>query len=230
MCNTCLSKGLHCSTENVNVPSTNSHLGASKHNNIRHLWHEKQAINAPILLINKPSAPTPPLRWQISPQKGHKRLVHCMLKFELLMLTHIPRITAYSWSSCSWLSFLWLSFSQSSRITWPDRWRQWQCLTRAIRNQHWGVAAELSSATCLQFIFVHQTSNFNLFFSMSSIYPGCKIDVPLAHSSNVISDIDQLSDTNGGETEIESKSDWLTKPQPPVSGSRVSVLAHEVCF
>jgi hypothetical protein len=79
-------------------------------------------------------------------------------------------------------------------------------------------------------MFVHQTSTSTFFFSVLSIYPGHEIDVPLAHLSDVISDIDQLSDTNGGETEIESESDWLTELQPSVSGPRASVLAREVRF
>jgi hypothetical protein len=79
-------------------------------------------------------------------------------------------------------------------------------------------------------MFVHQTSTSTFFFSASSFYPGREIDVPLARLSDVISDIDQLSDTNGGETEIESESDWLTEPQPSASGPRVSVLAREVHF
>ena len=67
-------------------------------------------------------------------------------------------------------------------------------------------------------------TNFNTFFSAPSFYPGREINVPLARLSNVISDLDQLSDIDDGETEVESESDWLANPQPSGSGPRLSSL------
>jgi hypothetical protein len=75
----------------------------------------------------------------------------------------------------------------------------------------------------------HPTSTF--FFSALSYYPGRKIDVPLARLSDVISDINQFSDTHGGETEIKSEDDWRHELQPLGPGCRLlSALALEVRF
>jgi hypothetical protein len=62
-----------------------------------------------------------------------------------------------------------------------------------------------------------------LLFSASSFYPGREVDVPLARLSDVILDIDQFSDTNGGGTDVDSESDWRTELQP--SGPRLSSAA-----
>jgi hypothetical protein len=94
----------------------------------------------------------------------------------------------------------------------------------------------LSSATCAQpqplAYQSYSTSDFNFFFSASSFYPGRQIDIPQAPAHFL--DVDHLSDTNSGETDIESENDWHTDPgdlQPSGSGSRVSSsLALEVRF
>jgi hypothetical protein len=80
------------------------------------------------------------------------------------------------------------------------------------------------------YIFTNRPTSTLFFQPASSFYPGREIDVPLA---NDISDIDQFSDTNGGETEIDSVNDWLPEPQGPQpsgSGPRASALALEVRF
>ena len=61
----------------------------------------------------------------------------------------------------------------------------------------------MSSATCLQIVFVHQTTDMSTFFFPTlSFYPEHETDVPQAYTPNIISNVN-LSDTNASEIESE---------------------------
>jgi hypothetical protein len=69
-----------------------------------------------------------------------------------------------------------------------------------------------------------QTSDFEIFFSATSFYPGRDHhhDHVIAHVSNQSFGDEQFSDGHDGETEIESEDDWFAEPQPLEPASRKS--------
>ena len=65
---------------------------------------------------------------------------------------------------------------------------------------------EFTSRQCLSC----QITDFEVFFSASSFYPGRHpdADTPIQYPNN-----DDLTDAHDGDTEVESEGDWLTDPE-----------------
>ncbi|KAN0109427.1 hypothetical protein V8E52_009302, partial [Russula decolorans] len=55
---------------------------------------------------------------------------------------------------------------------------------------------------------------------MSSYYPGRGQDVVLQFSNRNPSEIEAFSDSNCGDTDIDSEEEWLTVPQPQETGAK----------
>lgn len=76
--------------------------------------------------------------------------------------------------------------------------------------------------TCLPILFVRQIVDLTLFFSAASFYPG-RDGRDDEETIEYPPDSFHLSDSNDGDTDVESEQDWFEDPQPAmINSSKVS--------